>query len=105
MGALAKFKDLAINWDMGPADAVAVHLEWGNTGYSGRYGNPEPESFYFSIDTWQEPYLVRLQKMTKDGPETLQELDLPREYWSCCDYTKGVHSLPPEVKEWLKTLF
>ena len=105
MGALAKFKDLSIDWDMGPADAVAVHLEWGNTGYSGHYGNPESESFYFSIDTWQEPYLVRLQKMTKDGPETLQELELPREYWSCCDYTKGVHPLSPEVKEWLKTLF
>ena len=105
MGELTKFKDLPINWEMVPADAVALHLEWGNTGYGGHYGDPEKESFYFSIDTWQEPFLVRLQKMTKDGSETLYEMALPRRFRSCCDYTKGVHPLPPEVRDWLETLF
>jgi hypothetical protein len=102
---LEPFKDLPIDWEMNPADAVAIHLEWGNTGYTGHYGNPENASYYFSIDTWQEPYRVRLQKMTKDGPETLHEMELPREFWGCCDHAKGVHPLPPDVAEWLKRLF
>jgi hypothetical protein len=105
MGELTKFKDVPINWEMVPADAVALHLEWGNTGYGGHYGDPEKESYYFSIDTWQEPFLVRLQKMTKDGSETLYEMALPRRFRSCCDYTKGVHPLSPEVRDWLVTLF
>jgi hypothetical protein len=105
MGELSKFKDLPINWNMGPADAVACYLEWGNTGYTGQYVDSETESYYFSIDTWQEPYLVRLQKMTKDGAESLHEMELPRKFWTCCDHAKGVYPLPPEVKEWLETLF
>jgi hypothetical protein len=93
---LSRFKDLAIDWNMGPADAVACYLE---------YGDPEKETYYFSIDTWQEPYKVRLQKMTKDGAENLYEIELPRKFWTCCDHAKGVYPLPPEVKEWLETLF
>ena len=105
MGELSQFKDLQIDWEMGPADAVACYLEWGNTGYSGRYVDPEKETYYFSIDTWEEPYKVRLQKMTKDGSESLYEIVLPERFRHCCDHAKGVYPLPAEVKEWLETLF
>jgi len=105
MGELSEFKDLTINWEMGPADAVACYLEWGNTGYTGQYVDAEKESYFFAIDTWEEPYRVRLQKMTKDGAETLCEMELPRKFWTCCNHAKGVYPLPPEVVEWLKTLF
>jgi hypothetical protein len=104
MGELTKFKDLPINWDIGPADAVALHLEWGNTGYSGRHQNSDDESYYFSVDSWKEPYIVRLQKMTKDGSETLHEMELPNEYWDCCR-AKGAHELPEEIKDWLRKQF
>lgn len=105
MGELSRFKDLPIDWDMGPADAVACYLEWGNTGYRGRYGDPEKEAYYFSIDSWQEPFKVRLQKMTKDGAENLYELELPQRFRACCQHSKGVYPLTPEVKDWLETLF
>jgi hypothetical protein len=105
MSELTPYKDLPIDWDMGPADAVAFYLEWGNTGYSGRHMDPEKETYYFSIDTWQEPFTVRLQKMTKDGSETLHEIELPRKFWSCCNHAKGVYPVPTEVREWLETLF
>lgn len=105
MGALTPFKNLPIDWDLGPADAVACYLEWGNTGYTGRYIDPEKETYYFSIDTWEAPYRIRLQKMTKDGAEGLCEIELPQKFWSCCSHAKGVYPLPAEVKEWLKTLF
>lgn len=105
MGELSRFRDLPIDWNMGPADAVACYLEWGNTGYTGRYSDPEKEAYYFSIDSWQEPFKVRLQKMTKDGAENVYEIELPRKFWACCEHSKGVYPLNPEVKEWLETLF
>ncbi len=104
MEELAKFKDLPIDWDVEPADAVALHLEWGNTGYSGKHHNSDSETYFFCVDSWQEPYILRLQKMTKDGSETLYEMELPREFWDCCR-AKGVYGLPPEVKEWLQKWF
>jgi hypothetical protein len=105
MGELTPYKELPIDWDLGPADAVACYLEWGNTGYTGRYIDPEKETYYFSIDTWEEPFKVRLQKMSKDGAEGLFEMELPRQFWGCCSHSKGVYPIPSEVRDWLKTLF
>ena len=104
MEELKKFKNLPIEWDVEPADAVAMHLEWGNTGYSGKHHDSDSETYFFCIDSWQEPYILRLQKMTKDGSESLYEMELPREFWDCCR-ARGVHGLPPEVKEWLQKWF
>ena len=30
MGQLRAYKDLIIDWEMTPEDAVAIYLEWGN---------------------------------------------------------------------------
>jgi len=103
MEELLKFKDLPIEWDIEPADAVALHLEWGNTGYSGKHQDSDSETYYFSIDSWEEPYILRLQKMTKDGSETLHEMELPAHFRECCR-ARGVHGLPQEVKEWLQKI-
>lgn len=105
MGELTKFKDLPINWDIGPADAVALHLEWGNTGYGGGYATQDEVSYYFSVDSWEKPFRVRLQKMTSDGPTVLHEIELPQKFWGCCDHACGSYTAPDDVKEWLKTLF
>ena len=37
MGRLREYKDLLIDWEMTPEDAVAIYLEWGNNGYRGGY--------------------------------------------------------------------
>ncbi len=103
MEELSEFKDLPINWDIEPADAVALHLEWGNTAFTGIHQDSDSETYYFSIDSWEEPYILRLQKMTKDGSETLYEMILPKRFWECCR-ARGVHGLPPEVKEWLQQM-
>ncbi|MFP4393122.1 MAG: DVU0772 family protein [Desulfohalobiaceae bacterium] len=101
MNSLRDFKDLPIEWDLEPADAVARHLEWGNTGYGGHYGDAQKVSYYFSVDTWQEPYLIRLQKMTKDGSQTLHELELPREFYPDYAYAKGTFALTLKLQAWL----
>ncbi|MFO8033267.1 MAG: hypothetical protein R6U22_12070 [Desulfohalobiaceae bacterium] len=104
MSKLKDFKDLPIEWDLDPADAVARHLEWGNTGYGGHYGDAQQASFYFSVDTWQEPYLIRLQKMTKDGSQTLYEMELPQEFYSEYAYAKATFGLSQELKMWLQEI-
>lgn len=104
MSNLQDFKDLPIEWDLEPTDAVARHLEWGNTGYGGHYGDSQQASYYFSVDTWQKPYLIRLQKMTKDGSQTLHELELPQEFYAEYAYAKGAFALIPELKAWLQNL-
>lgn len=105
MNSLHAFKDLPIEWDLDPADAVARHLEWGNTGFSGHYGDPDQASYYFTVDTWQSPYLLRLQKMTKDGPQTLYEIELPQKFRPEFDFAKGCFALSPELKQWLQQLW
>ncbi len=55
MGELTKYKDLPIDWDIGPADAVALHLEWGNTGYGGGYACQDEASYYFSETPGRSP--------------------------------------------------
>ncbi len=96
------FQDLPVEWDLDPADAVARHLEWGNTGYGGHYGDPDQASYYFTVDTWQSPYLLRLQKMTKDGPQTLHEMELPGKFYQDYDYARGCFALTEELKRWLQ---
>jgi hypothetical protein len=105
---LKKFKDLPIDWEMTPEDAITRHLEWGNNSYkSGRMPvNYEGEaSYYFVVNTWDAPRVI-LVKMTSEGPEELAELSLPedlaQDFYENVTSLKGVYPVTPKIKTWLE---
>jgi hypothetical protein len=110
MTDLREFKDLEIDWNMTPADAVALYLEWGNTGYGGGYQNrvtsKDDYSNYFMISSWEDPPKVYLVRRNSDGAEYLAELELPehlREGFRCEEGDcKGVYGVTEEIKSWLE---
>ncbi len=111
MGALARFRNLEIDWEMGPEDAVALYLEWGNTGYGGGYENrikglASDVSNYFVVYTWDEQPKVYLVRRTKEGSEELAELPLPenlgRRFQEEVGRFKGVYRVNPEIRQWLE---
>ncbi len=43
--------------------------------------------------------------MIKDEAESLYEMELAEKFRHRCDHAKEVYPLPPEVKEWVETLY
>ncbi|NCD24495.1 MAG: hypothetical protein EOL86_02705 [Deltaproteobacteria bacterium] len=111
MGQLREFKDLTIDWDMTPEDAVAIYLEWGNNGYRGGYQNAvrgkEDFSHYFVINTWNAHPTVTLLYRNSDGAQELAELPLPeklaKNFLHGVYHHKGVYPVNSDVKKWLET--
>lgn len=111
MGQLRAYKDLVIDWEMTPEDAVAIYLEWGNNGYRGGYQNAvkgkEDFSHYFVINTWNEKPTVTLLYRNSDGAKELAVLPLPdtlaRKFLNGVYNHKGVYPVNADVKEWLET--
>ncbi len=109
MGELRKFKDLEIDWNMTPEDAVALYLEWGNTGYAGyecRVKGKCDYSNYFVVYSWDEKPKVFLIRRNSDGTEELATLDLPKDlekgFLKKTSGFKGVYEPTKEIKDWLK---
>lgn len=110
MGQLRKFKDLIIDWEMTPEDAVAIYLEWGNNGYRGGYQNAvrgkEDFSHYFVINTWNEKPTATLLYRNSDGADELAVLPLPeklaKSFLNGVYHHKGVYPVNDEVKQWLE---
>jgi len=111
MEQLRQFKDLIIDWEMTPEDAVAIYLEWGNNGYRGGYKHAvkgkEDHSNYFVINTWKEQPTVTLINRNSDGANELLELLLPeriaQNFLQSVHNHKGVYGLDDEVKQWLES--
>lgn len=111
MGQLRAFKDLIIDWEMTPEDAVAIYLEWGNNGYRGGYQNAvrgkEDFSHYFVINTWNEQPTATLVYRNSDGAEELAVLPLPKplaeKFLNGVYHHKGVYPVNADVKHWLET--
>jgi len=110
MSRLRKYRDLPIDWDMTPEDAVALYLEWGNNGYGGGYQNRVTSkndfSNYFVVYTWDENPKAFLIRRNSDGAQELAELDLPpelgRKFLAHVGNNKGVYPPNEDVKTWLK---
>jgi hypothetical protein len=110
MGRLRKFKELLIDWEMTPEDAVAIYLEWGNNGYRGGYQNAvkgkEDHSHYFVVNTWGERPTVTLVYRNSDGAKELAMLPLPDplagSFMKDVYHHKGVYPVNAEVREWLE---
>lgn len=111
MGQLQAFKDLLIDWEMTPEDAVAIYLEWGNNGYRGGYQNAVrskgDDSNYFVINTWNDKPTVSLVYRNSDGAEELATLLLPEKlaenFLSGVYHHKGVYPVNLEIKQWLES--
>jgi len=110
MGQLRTFKDLIIDWEMTPEDAVAIYLEWGNNGYRGGYQyavrGKDDHSHYFVINTWNDKPTATLMYRNSDGANELAVLPLPEklasQFLSDVHHHKGVYPVNNDVKNWLE---
>lgn len=110
MGRLCEFKNLLIDWEMTPEDAVAIYLEWGNNGYRGGYQyavrGKEDFSHYFVINTWNEKPTATLIYRNSDGAEELAVLPVPDplagKFLDGVHHHKGVYPVNADIREWLE---
>ena len=108
MGSLANYRDLLIDWDMTPEEAVTLYLEWGNNWRKDRapVRSKDDKSYYFIVDTWENEPQVRLVKINSDGARDLAVLALPaafqKEFMSSVGYKKGVYPINKDIQQWLE---
>lgn len=110
MGQLRRYRDLEIDWNMEPVDAVALYLEWGNTGYGGSYENrvrsKNDFSNYFVVYNWEDRPKVCLVRRNSDGAEDLACLIPPKamgkRFRDEIGNTKGVFPINREIRSWLE---
>lgn len=106
-------RDLVIDWDMGPTDAVTLYLEWGNNSWHADHKpvtGKHDYSIYFAVDTWEGEPRIRLIRRNSDEAVELAEYRLPKEladnFMEEVGYNKGVYAITDEIRTWLeKTIF
>ena len=97
-----------IDWDMGPEDAVTMHLEWGNNPVIRKknFRSTGEYSTYFVVNTWREP-IIYLIRRNADNMEELAEFRMPQDmesrFMDSVGHNKGVYAIEGEVKEWLQS--
>ena len=98
----------ALDWEMTPEEAIALHLEWGPlrdlSYYNSRDANNE--TVYFVINTWKNPPLVTLVRRRGFDAEELVSIRLPerleKKFMASDGRHKGVFAVEGEIKEWLQ---
>ena len=97
----------SISWDMTPEDAVTMYLEWGNNPALGSnlIKSKDDESFYFVVNTWNEPVIYLMRRNSEEAEEVATirmpariERSFKKEYGSL----KGVFAPEGDVKTWLQ---
>lgn len=96
----------AVDWDMTPEEAIALHLEWGQLRGQAYYRDHNSETVYFSINTWKNPPIVSLIKRKGFDSEELSTFRLPakleKRFMESNGKHKGVFAIEGEIKNWLK---
>jgi hypothetical protein len=97
-----------IDWDMTPEEAVTLYLEWGNNWSHGRMvRSKEDVSYYFVINTWDDPPTVTLLRRNSEEAVEVAEFELPEHlrdgYLKTVARRKGVYPVSKEVRAWLET--
>ena len=97
-----------IDWEMTPADAVRLYLEWGNNWASSNYviRSKDDVTHYFAVNTWEDPPVIYFIRRNSEEAVELAKIAMPddikarflKEY----DNLKGVYPIEGEIKEWLK---
>jgi hypothetical protein len=96
-----------IDWDMTPEEAVTLYLEWGNNWSHGRMvRSKEDVSYYFVVNTWEDPPTVMLIRRNSEEAVELAEFALPEHlregYLNSVASRKGVYPITKEVRAWLE---
>ena len=109
---MAELKDFAlydIDWTMSPEQAVTMYLEWGNNAWDHEHPpvrTASDVSYYFVVDSWQDPPVIRLVKRSMEAAEDLFVFPMPEEllppYRKAHGTWRGISEPVPEIKDWLK---
>ena len=107
---LRKSPDLLndIDWDMTPEEAVTLYLEWGNNWSHGKMVRSRDDvSYYFVVNTWEDPPSVMLIRRNSEEAVELAEFALPehlrKDFLETVASRKGVYPVTKEVRAWLET--
>jgi len=98
----------AIEWDMTPEEAIALHLEWGPLRDQSYYNSRDNdnETVYFIINTWGSYPEVSLIKRIGFDSEEITRFKLPiqfkEKFMEEIGKFKGVYAPNEEIKSWLK---
>lgn len=106
---LRAFSSLPIEWNLDPADAVTLYLEWGNHDWHAEHApvrSKDDFAHYFVLDKWTEQPTLRLVMRNSEATEDLWvhpvplelEADLQQEFGRL----KGVFMPSSTMKNWLK---
>jgi predicted esterase YcpF (UPF0227 family) len=98
----------AIDWEMTPEEAVTRYLEWGNNWTHGKnlVRSKKDVSYYFVVNTWDDPPRIYLIKRNSDEAVDLAVIDLPESlkenFMESVCHNKGVYPVNDEIKDWLE---
>lgn len=110
MGSLQSYRDLEIDWNMTPWDAVTLYLEWGNNSWRADHQPVRSKadfSNYFVVYTWDKKPKAILVRRNSEEARELAELELPedlgRKFLDSVGHLKGVYPPDQEVRSWLES--
>jgi hypothetical protein len=98
----------AVDWEMTPEEAIALHLEWGPLRSQAYYNSRDNdnETVYFVINTWKRPPILTLVRRKGFDSEELGNFRLPQdlesEFMAGIGQYKGVYAVEGRVREWLQ---
>lgn len=106
---LKAFQSLPIEWNLDPADAVTLYLEWGNNDWRAEHPpvrSKDDYAHYFVLDNWTEQPTLRLVMRNSEATEDLWVFPLPKEleddFHREFDGLKGVFMPSDPMKQWLR---
>ncbi len=106
---LQKFASLPIEWDLDPADAVTLYLEWGNNDWNADHPPVRTKNdfaYYFVLDSWTVTPTLRLVMRNSEATEDLWVMPVPPELKE--DFNnefaglKGVFKPSEAMMSWLR---
>ena len=112
MDSPARLKEFAhdvIDWNLAPADAVTLYLEWGNNNWHAEHAPVRSKAdfaTYFVVDTWPSKPVIRLVRRNSEAANDLLTIEFPdeldAEFKEEYGTLKGVFPPSEPVKEWIK---
>ncbi|SKA84387.1 hypothetical protein SAMN02745704_01754 [Paucidesulfovibrio gracilis DSM 16080] len=110
MASLKNYRNLEIDWNMTPEDAVTLYLEWGNNSWHGRFQpvrSKDDYTNYFVVYNWEDrPRAILIRRNSEEARE-LWTRELPTEvadsFHKHVGGHKGVYAPTEEVRSWLRT--
>ncbi|MBR4742007.1 MAG: hypothetical protein IK079_03830 [Desulfovibrio sp.] len=112
MAELKDFAMLDIDWSLSPEQAVTMYLEWGNNAWDHEHPpvrTATDVSYYFVVDSWQDPPLLRLVRRSMEKAEDLFVMPVPEsllaEHRAVHGNWRGICEPVPGIKTWIKAQF